>query len=246
MNGKLNKLSNGRSSYDVSEADENYIFIFANILRNQYGFDLAQNPVPGLDGVYWEAAKDGIRLTIGWDIWSGAFVFAHCSVGDEYIEKIAYYFDIVQIYREWYDNIIEGFKQDKLSEKTIDKNIIAEYRVVYDASFQGYDYYSFQVFADETGSFRYMVHKSEDFETGEIILNKTKSMDSDETRKLLKIIKDNDFFGIPVIQPNNYGLDGTTIFIEGYDNAKLHFIRMWEADEKYNIYKIYKAFADLV
>lgn len=152
-----------------------------------------------------------------------------------------------QIDREWYDEVIRGFKQKMLSKMVADEKVISEYRVVYNVALQRYDYYSLQVFADGTGKFTFMVHKSEDFEEGSIILNESKTLDSDETQKLMGTIRDNDFYNIPTIHPDQFGIagsDGTTVFIEGYDNGKLHFITMWMPDEKYAIYKIHKAFAD--
>jgi len=50
-------------------------------------------PVYGLDVVYWDAWKDSIQLTVGWDIWRGAFVFPHSFEGDGYVVKLAAHFD---------------------------------------------------------------------------------------------------------------------------------------------------------
>ena len=88
MNGKLMKTSNGFNSYEISDADQNYIFVLADILTKRFDFHMVNAPVVGLDGVYWEATKKNVKLTVGWDIWSGAFVMAHCSEGSEYVERL--------------------------------------------------------------------------------------------------------------------------------------------------------------
>lgn len=155
-----------------------------------------------------------------------------------------------QITRKWYDSIITGLKQDPLSKTVMNKRVTAEYRVVSDVSFLGYFYYSLQVFSDGTGEFHYMVHQWEDFKEGKIVLNKKKSLNKDEVGRLTGIIAGNDFFNIPTVHPDEMlGLDGSTVFIEGYSKGKHHFISMWEPDKKYGIYKIegaFSAFADTV
>jgi len=88
MNGKLTKTSNDYNSYEISDADQNYIFVLADILTKRFDFHMVNAPVVGLDSVYWEATKKNVKLTVGWDIWSGAFVMAHCSEGSEYVERL--------------------------------------------------------------------------------------------------------------------------------------------------------------
>ena len=91
MDGKLRKLENGFSSYEIFEADQNHIFIFADILEKQFSFRMINTPMLGLDSVYWEASKGSVKLTVGWDIWSGAFSMANCLSGNGYVEKVATY-----------------------------------------------------------------------------------------------------------------------------------------------------------
>ena len=91
MDGKLRKLKNGLYSYEILEADQNHIFIFADVLEKQFNFRMANAPMAGLDGVYWEASNGSVKLTVGWDIWSGAFVMADCLIGNEYIEKLQWH-----------------------------------------------------------------------------------------------------------------------------------------------------------
>jgi len=96
MQGRLHKNASGNNSYEIHKADSEYIFEFANVLRDCYEFGAVKrssNPAYNFDCIFWDFQKDNILLTVGWDIWSGAFVFAHCSKGDEYIEKIATHFD---------------------------------------------------------------------------------------------------------------------------------------------------------
>ena len=89
MNGKLAKTANGFYSYEIFEAEENYMFTLADMLTKHFDFQITNAPFVGLDGVYLDVIESGVKLTVGWDIWSGAFVSAHCSTGNEYIKKIA-------------------------------------------------------------------------------------------------------------------------------------------------------------
>jgi hypothetical protein len=93
MEGKLNIIKNGFYSYDIYEADQNYIYQIADILTKQHGFSMVNSPVIGLDCVYWDFNKNNIKLTLGWDIWSGAFIFAHCLNGNDYIKIVSDYFN---------------------------------------------------------------------------------------------------------------------------------------------------------
>jgi len=151
----------------------------------------------------------------------------------------------VEIYRDWYDEVIEGFKQAKIAESVNSTNSVAEYRVVFNIAGYEYKYYSLQVFLDKTSKFTYMVHESEDFKKGKMLVKEAKTLNAVETQSLLNVINENDFWNIPTIHPNEVdGVDGTTVFIEGYNKGKSHFIKMWEPDEKYGISKIFHAFDD--
>ncbi|MDR1701959.1 MAG: hypothetical protein LBR56_04220 [Sporomusaceae bacterium] len=93
MKGRLSKIPNGYYSYDISEADQSYIFKFADVLTKQFGFSTHRPPVCGLDGVYWDIEKENIILTLGWDIWSGVFVFARCVDGNQYVCDFADFYN---------------------------------------------------------------------------------------------------------------------------------------------------------
>lgn len=145
--------------------------------------------------------------------------------------------------RSWYEEVITGFGQKDIETSAAESKAVAEYRVVENIAMFGYRYYALQVYQDGTGKFFYKEHRGEDFINGEMLADEARSLDKNYTDELLKAISDNDFWNIPVRHPDEeLGLDGTTYFIEGYSGGKTHFIRMWEPDERYGIYKIYQAF----
>lgn len=97
MVGTLTKIANGHSSYNIADADQNDIYKIADILIKTFGFKMAATPVAGPDGTYWETQKDNIKLTLGWDIWSGIFLMSQCSAGDEYVAQIGSFIDNIVV-----------------------------------------------------------------------------------------------------------------------------------------------------
>lgn len=147
--------------------------------------------------------------------------------------------------RSWYLYINDGLGQKDIETSIKESNAVAEYRVVYNIALLGYYYYTLQVYKNGTGKFNYIAHLGEQFEDGRLLLNKASILSKNDTDMLLKAIKENDFWNIPTVHPDEeLGCDGTTVFIEGYSNGNTHFIHMWEPGKEYGIYKILKAFKD--
>ena len=90
--GKIYKTAKGYNSYEILDADALFIFKMATVITEKFHFTHA-NPAIGPDQVFMDFVKDGVRITIGWDIWSGCFVMAHDKVGDQYVEEIGNYLD---------------------------------------------------------------------------------------------------------------------------------------------------------
>jgi hypothetical protein len=148
----------------------------------------------------------------------------------------------VRVYHEWYDEIIQHFKLDAISKSVKNSKATFEYRVLVNVAFEGYWYYSVQEYADGTGKFTYMVHKPEAFGMSDMELTKTLSLEPNEVQYLLKAIEENDFWNIPTIHPDELDwLDGWMVFIEGYKDGNIHFIKMACPPEEYGISKIYVA-----
>lgn len=92
LEGKIYKTSNGYNSYEIEYADSIFIFKIAAVVTKKFQF-IHVNPVIGLEQVFMDFVKDGVKITVGWDIWSGCFVMARDKVGDKYIEEIGNYLD---------------------------------------------------------------------------------------------------------------------------------------------------------
>ena len=68
-------------------------------------------------------------------------------------EENASEFDAEEYLKYWYDSIINGLNQDVMQNSVKQANVIAEYRIIYDYSFNGIMYYSLKVYEDGTGEF---------------------------------------------------------------------------------------------
>ena len=93
LSGKTYKAANGQKTYEVFYASTDLVPVIGELLQEQFGFVPISTPVIGLDEVVVELEKDGIKLGIGWDNWSGAYVIGFCEKGSEWVNKISYFLD---------------------------------------------------------------------------------------------------------------------------------------------------------
>lgn len=146
-------------------------------------------------------------------------------------------FDYLESRKSWFDKVVQDFGVADIHDS---ENLSAEYRVVHTARYHDYRYYSLQIFTDGTGKFTLMEYSGS---TMEIVLEVFAELSPDEVIPFMAVIDDNNFYDIPTIHPEEKsGLDGVTVFIEGYDGSRTHFISMWMPDPEYEISIILKAF----
>ena len=93
MKGKIHLIHNGHKSYEIFDEDESFIFKMADVFIDKFGFEGKKMPLIGLDGCYMDFYKKHIRITIGWDNWSGCFAMGYCNEGDDYITELGTYID---------------------------------------------------------------------------------------------------------------------------------------------------------
>lgn len=89
--GALHKISSGFLSYEFFEAKEDLIYDIGASLINYFGFKEQFTPAVGLDSIFWDFCRDDVKLTVGWDIWSGCFIMSNCKKGDEFIAQYQIY-----------------------------------------------------------------------------------------------------------------------------------------------------------
>lgn len=95
LTGKIVTISNGFLSYEIFNAKSDFVPVMGELIQNQFGFNPVDLPAIGLSEVVCEVEFSGVKLGLGWDNWSGAYVMAHCAKGDEFIKKIASYLNNV-------------------------------------------------------------------------------------------------------------------------------------------------------
>ena len=93
LTGCFHKTAQDRTSYEIFEADSDFMFQIVEVLESRFGFHAITIPMDGFDVIYWDFARDAIRVTVGWDVWSGCFVFATTEAGDEIVKEIGQYLD---------------------------------------------------------------------------------------------------------------------------------------------------------
>ena len=88
LTGKFHQTANGRRSYEIFNAAPEIIFPISEILSIEFDCTPPQIPTIGVDAVITECHKDNIKLNLGWDNWSGFYIFAESQQGDALIDKI--------------------------------------------------------------------------------------------------------------------------------------------------------------
>lgn len=94
LQGVFYQTAQDRASYEI-DTDVAFIYKLATVLVKQFGFQSKGAPLDGIDVVYWDFTRDGLTLTVGWDIWSGCFIFATTPEGDAVVQAIGQYLDRV-------------------------------------------------------------------------------------------------------------------------------------------------------
>lgn len=93
MKGCFHQTAQGRTSYEIYEAESDFLLQIAAILKARFGFQATSSPLEGLDVIYWDFVRGEIPITVGWDNWSGCFVFAETEEGDEIVREIGQYLE---------------------------------------------------------------------------------------------------------------------------------------------------------
>lgn len=84
------KTASGFLTLDNSGFTEENLTEVLNNLKANFGSRLTSGGEFGLNGdsAAFELKVDGIRITMGYDIWSGVFIMAWDNAGDKIIEEI--------------------------------------------------------------------------------------------------------------------------------------------------------------
>jgi hypothetical protein len=85
----LTTTASDRLSWEVYAATYDLAGPVTDYLRHSHGFGLALPPFFGLDEAVATIARPGMRLSLGWDIWSGFYVFGDSPEADDLIRQLA-------------------------------------------------------------------------------------------------------------------------------------------------------------
>ena len=95
LQGDFHLAANGHKSYEIFYAVPDIIFEVSNILVDRFGFVQTDSPITGFDEVLMRCHKGEIILDLGWDNWSGFYLFAHTAEGDALVQEIGVYLDTI-------------------------------------------------------------------------------------------------------------------------------------------------------
>jgi hypothetical protein len=97
LEGKFLKIAEGRLAYEIFEAEPDYLKTVHRVLTEQFGFRrkklCGMEIIIGLDEVLCSYARNSLQLEVGWDSWSGCYLFATEEAGDEVVRGIGAYLD---------------------------------------------------------------------------------------------------------------------------------------------------------
>jgi hypothetical protein len=88
LEGKFYKAANGHLSYEIYYATPDIIFPISDILVAKFKCSHIDLPLLGLDVVITKCQQGNIKLDLGWDNWSGFYVFANSAEGDNLVKEL--------------------------------------------------------------------------------------------------------------------------------------------------------------
>ncbi len=89
LQGQLTTNHSGAVCWEVYAATYDLIGPVAEYLRTVHGFAAPSPPVDGLDSVVATIGRPGLKLSVGWDIWSGFYVFGSGAAADALVRQLA-------------------------------------------------------------------------------------------------------------------------------------------------------------
>jgi hypothetical protein len=79
----------GRPEVSIYAASEKMLTLFDGLLTQHLGYAPMRPPVQGPDQLVSFSLKGEVRLELGWDVFTGAYVFAADTKGDPDVQQLA-------------------------------------------------------------------------------------------------------------------------------------------------------------
>ncbi|MFT3894070.1 MAG: hypothetical protein QM730_20765 [Anaerolineales bacterium] len=95
LEGEFYQAANGHVMYSVFYAAPKILSEVGNILVAKFECTKLDPPLAGLDAVITQCQKGNIELDLGWDNWSGFYILAVSSEGDELVREIGTYLNTI-------------------------------------------------------------------------------------------------------------------------------------------------------
>lgn len=89
ISGETVEVANGHLSFEIYDVSANMLSVITDLLVDAHGFTAGDESVIGLDEVVTELSKGGVKLGLGWDNWTGAYLMAFCKDGDKLLGEVS-------------------------------------------------------------------------------------------------------------------------------------------------------------
>ncbi len=91
LKGNIITAKNGHLSYEVNSANSNFLPVLSLLLQKEFGCIPVGETTTFVSEIVSDIELNGTKLGLGWDNWSGVYVMALCSDGDQHITDISSY-----------------------------------------------------------------------------------------------------------------------------------------------------------
>jgi hypothetical protein len=88
LEGQFHRTAGGRLSFEIYYAVPDIMFEIEKILRSEFGCSKPETSIHGFDEIITRCHKGDIYIEVGWDTWSGFYMFADSEKGDELIRHM--------------------------------------------------------------------------------------------------------------------------------------------------------------
>ncbi|MEZ9237930.1 hypothetical protein [Shewanella sp. 10N.286.52.A9] len=89
LKGNIVTARNGHLSYEINSASSSFLPVLSQILQKEFGCMPVGETTTFVSEIVSDIELNGIKLGLGWDNWSGAYVLALCGEGDQHISDMA-------------------------------------------------------------------------------------------------------------------------------------------------------------
>jgi len=86
--GEFFETDEGHLSYELEDLEAAMVFSVANRIQRRFGFAPTKPQAFEPEAQLIDLVRDGVRIAVGWNDWSGLYVMASDAAGDAWLKQI--------------------------------------------------------------------------------------------------------------------------------------------------------------